>query len=118
MVDHVASIQDGYNSKNREELPFPPSHSMVTRVTEEAQSVVVAACHRQTPSVGSVGHAAGTCKPCAWNWKSSGCGKGGACTFCHMCDEDALRKKRREKLERQKEGKRASRAQMMLHMAE
>mmetsp|Transcript_51822 Transcript_51822/g.149437 ORF Transcript_51822/g.149437 Transcript_51822/m.149437 type:complete len:554 (-) Transcript_51822:142-1803(-) len=52
------------------------------------------------PSRGSVGHATGTCKACAHNWKPGGCAKGYDCTFCHACDEDDFKRRRKEKLSR------------------
>lgn len=42
-------------------------------------------------SQGAQGHGNGDCHPCAWNWKASGCRKGTECTFCHMCDEEAFK---------------------------
>lgn len=54
------------------------------------------------PSVGSVGHAAEKCKPCAHIWKPNGCDKGHFCTFCHLCDEEDFKRKRKEKLSRLK----------------
>lgn len=45
-------------------------------------------------SAGSVGHAEGTCKPCAFVHRK-GCDKGSACSFCHLCDSsEALRRKK------------------------
>jgi hypothetical protein len=41
-------------------------------------------------SAGSVGHFNGTCKPCAWFWKSTSCNKGIDCEYCHLCDEAAM----------------------------
>mmetsp|Transcript_29967 Transcript_29967/g.69715 ORF Transcript_29967/g.69715 Transcript_29967/m.69715 type:complete len:295 (-) Transcript_29967:241-1125(-) len=38
-----------------------------------------------TWSVGSELHESGTCRPCAWYWKSVGCTSGFACQFCHLC---------------------------------
>jgi len=35
------------------------------------------------PTVGSVGHWLGTCKPCAFAFK--GCQNGAQCPFCHLC---------------------------------
>lgn len=37
------------------------------------------------PSFGSAGHAAGTCRPCAWFWKPQGCNNGQLCCHCHLC---------------------------------
>eukprot|EP00928_Gymnodinium_smaydae_P085538 TRINITY_DN69020_c0_g1_i1.p1 TRINITY_DN69020_c0_g1~~TRINITY_DN69020_c0_g1_i1.p1 ORF type:complete len:206 (+),score=29.69 TRINITY_DN69020_c0_g1_i1:40-618(+) len=49
------------------------------------------------PSVGSDGHALGTCRPCAHHSRK-GCFKGEACTFCHLCTfDDILRYKERKK---------------------
>mmetsp|Transcript_55012 Transcript_55012/g.123540 ORF Transcript_55012/g.123540 Transcript_55012/m.123540 type:complete len:183 (+) Transcript_55012:2244-2792(+) len=35
------------------------------------------------PSMGSIGHAAGACKPCLFSYKA-GCTKGKRCLFCHI----------------------------------
>lgn len=45
-------------------------------------------------SVGSAGHEAGTCKPCAWIHRPEGCSKGKSCEFCHMCDKGAMKRKK------------------------
>jgi len=58
------------------------------------------------PTVGSVLHAAGGCKPCAFV-HTKGCNSGEGCLFCHLCDPDA--KKRRQK-DRWEEKRRAWRA--------
>merc|ERR1712139_458681 len=39
------------------------------------------------PSVGSMNHRFGTCKPCGFIHKQGGCGNGAKCSFCHLCDE-------------------------------
>jgi len=46
------------------------------------------------PTVGSLNHRFGTCRPCAFLHKQ-GCGNGVNCQFCHLCD--AGEKKRRQK---------------------
>lgn len=38
-------------------------------------------------SLGSRGHSAGTCRPCAFVRSASGCKLGVACDFCHVVDE-------------------------------
>jgi len=50
---------------------------------------------RSVPSLGSAGHADGKCRPCAHNWRSTGCAKGADCSFCHVCDEEDFRAFRR-----------------------
>jgi len=49
------------------------------------------------PSVGSQGHHQGTCKPCAFFWTEEGCKNGSACSFCHLCEQGAKKKRQREK---------------------
>jgi hypothetical protein len=49
----------------------------------------------QVPTMGSVGHGLGNCKPCAFAWKAPGCGNGMDCPFCHICGPGE--KKRRSK---------------------
>jgi len=44
-------------------------------------------------SEGARNHHLGDCRPCAWNYKESGCCNGAACTFCHLCPQSALRAK-------------------------
>lgn len=51
-----------------------------------------------TPSVGSVLHEAGDCRPCAWYWKPSGCENMSACIFCHMCPEGEVKNRKKSKL--------------------
>jgi len=46
------------------------------------------------PSAGSVSHALGTCKPCAFV-HTKGCRSGAGCKFCHLC-EDGSRKQRKK----------------------
>lgn len=48
-------------------------------------------------SVGSLGHATGDCKPCAWFHKPGGCANAYNCTFCHLCKEGELKKRKKEK---------------------
>jgi len=40
----------------------------------------------------------GSCKPCAWNWKPSGCSKGKLCKFCHTCDADQIKRKKKQRI--------------------
>lgn len=51
------------------------------------------------PTVGSLTHGSGTCKPCAFV-HSKGCSTGVSCQFCHLCSKDE--RKRRKKEERKK----------------
>lgn len=44
------------------------------------------------PSKGSSGHAAGTCRPCAWFHKPGGCRNSQGCSHCHLCPANARKK--------------------------
>jgi len=50
-----------------------------------------------TPSFGSSAHIAGTCKPCAWFWKPSGCQNYDNCAYCHICSEGELKARKKSK---------------------
>ena len=59
---------------------------------------------RQTPpsttaamSTGSMLHAVGRCRPCAWFWKTAGCLNGQDCARCHLCPEGELKVRRKAK---------------------
>jgi len=52
----------------------------------------------ELPSVGSAGHSAGCCKPCAF-FHTQGCTSGLSCQFCHLCDADERKRRRRAKYE-------------------
>jgi len=53
------------------------------------------------PSVGSVGHAKGRCKPCAFLY-TKGCGNGANCSFCHLCEDGEKKTRRKAKIETKK----------------
>ena len=52
----------------------------------------------EVPNIGSVMHAAGECKPCAWFWKSRGCTNGVDCDYCHLCPSGALKERKKAKV--------------------
>jgi len=64
---------------------------------------------RVSTSAGAAGHHEGVCKPCAWNWKAAGCSKGKDCDFCHLCEEDSFKQRRREKVARLRSEEKAAR---------
>lgn len=51
----------------------------------------------ELPSIGSLGHDTGDCKPCAF-FNTKGCGNEKSCKFCHLCDPGE--KKRRLKIKK------------------
>lgn len=50
-----------------------------------------------TPSHGSVLHVEGSCRPCAWFWKPSGCKNGQNCGHCHLCPSSEIKSRKRAK---------------------
>mmetsp|Transcript_36686 Transcript_36686/g.67255 ORF Transcript_36686/g.67255 Transcript_36686/m.67255 type:complete len:197 (-) Transcript_36686:308-898(-) len=49
------------------------------------------------PSLGSLGHDDGLCKPCAYNNKPQGCRLGSACRFCHLCPPREVQRRKQVK---------------------
>ncbi|CAE8642070.1 unnamed protein product, partial [Polarella glacialis] len=49
------------------------------------------------PSEGSAAHGSGTCRPCVWFWKPSGCQNAYDCKYCHICDESELKSRKKSK---------------------
>jgi len=50
------------------------------------------------PSLGSLAHEQGRCKPCAF-FRTKGCEIGPTCSFCHLCGPDERKRRRKEKVE-------------------
>jgi len=65
----------------------------------------LAQANAKPPSLGSLMHGTGMCKPCAWFWKPGGCQNGADCLHCHMCPSGAVKARRKAKLEAMKEVK-------------
>lgn len=57
------------------------------------------------PNPGSVGHHLGECDPCAF-FNSGRCDKGERCTFCHLCDPEERKRRRKEKVEKKRQARR------------
>lgn len=49
-------------------------------------------------SRGSVLHGSGSCQPCAWLWKASGCLNGAECLRCHDCPEGESKVRKKSKI--------------------
>lgn len=49
------------------------------------------------PSVGSEAHGTTNCRPCAWFWKGSGCANGKDCRHCHLCPQDEIKSRKKNK---------------------
>eukprot|EP00403_Amphidinium_massartii_P016928 CAMPEP_0178410634 /NCGR_PEP_ID=MMETSP0689_2-20121128/21084_1 /TAXON_ID=160604 /ORGANISM="Amphidinium massartii, Strain CS-259" /LENGTH=361 /DNA_ID=CAMNT_0020031823 /DNA_START=97 /DNA_END=1182 /DNA_ORIENTATION=+ len=80
---------------------------------DEALKLPVSDDGAPLPSLGSADHALGVCKPCAF-FHRKGCEKGPQCTFCHLCDEDEVKKRKREKKDKMREMKRLAQEEAAL----
>jgi len=49
----------------------------------------------EMPTVGSVQHDSGRCKPCAFIWKEVGCNSGVNCLYCHICGPNERRRRKK-----------------------
>lgn len=58
----------------------------------------------ELPSLGSLGHSVGDCRPCAF-LHTKGCSSGPACKFCHLCGPGERKRRLREKREKMQQEK-------------
>jgi len=49
------------------------------------------------PSIGSLRHSRGQCKPCVWHWTARGCQHGKGCAFCHLCPDGEVKRRKEQK---------------------
>jgi hypothetical protein len=49
------------------------------------------------PSKGSALHSVGQCVACAWFWKPQGCQNDTECSYCHLCPQGEIRRRRKMK---------------------
>lgn len=70
----------------------------------------------ELPSVGSQGHAAGQCKPCAFLY-TKGCENGVSCQFCHLCEDGERQRRRKAKLEAQRTVRKAKQEKLAAALA-
>lgn len=107
---HIENIMSSYRHASKSGLDGPGSQISNSPIGvllgNEGVFLHEEAVDPKEMSVGSAGHSAGTCKPCAWNRQASGCFKGSACEFCHMCDEGAVKRKKKARTSRMKANRR------------
>jgi hypothetical protein len=59
----------------------------------------------EMPTIGSMEHFIGNCKPCAFFHKR-GCSNGVQCSFCHLCDSSEKKRRQKEKVQQLREMRR------------
>jgi len=82
---------------HRNSVVFEDAMAVKVRIDEFGVKVEEHTFVQPEWSAGSVGHTTGDCKPCAWFWKGGACMRGTTCTFCHVCGEGEMRRRKREK---------------------
>jgi len=91
--------------------------SALSRRAEQAQQLVetFGLGSPELPTIGSVAHTFGKCKPCAFVYKK-GCSNGTGCEFCHLCEPGEKRRRLQELLEKRRRRKeqRSQREQLAL----
>lgn len=83
----------------RELLSFPPPEPLPRPLLDALhprEQDHLAIDGTRWPSIGSQDHYQGSCKPCAF-FHRKGCGSGGECRFCHLCDSGEKKKRMKEK---------------------
>jgi len=82
-------------------LPPPPSPACGLLDTLLIDRLVIPpppGLERCLPSIGSIQHGTGRCKPCGWFWKEAGCSNGSECCHCHLCPRGEFHARRQAKL--------------------
>lgn len=95
----VAHRQQAHAQQHGDDMSNSQRSSMTDpTVDPELAASLAAANAGEVPSVGSFGHAEGTCKPCAFLY-TKGCENGINCPFCHLCEPGEKKKRRKAKME-------------------
>eukprot|EP00928_Gymnodinium_smaydae_P017915 TRINITY_DN16835_c0_g4_i1.p1 TRINITY_DN16835_c0_g4~~TRINITY_DN16835_c0_g4_i1.p1 ORF type:complete len:525 (+),score=89.02 TRINITY_DN16835_c0_g4_i1:37-1575(+) len=105
--DSVALLHE--RSSGASSCPAGTIGGLTLQVVEEDISPEPEVGSPECPTVGSAGHDAGTCKPCAFLY-TKGCTSGINCKFCHLCGpgEKKRRAKELKQLRRQLESEKQS----------
>lgn len=88
--------------KNQTESRKPRVANTGSRRVPMTPAMVAALGTPMLPTVGSAGHFYKKCKPCAFAWKDGGCQGGVECMFCHLCDSDEKKRRRKTKLDQRR----------------
>lgn len=74
---------------------------------EQVKSDDLDETHQEVLSLGSMKHELGSCLPCAWFWKPSGCHHGLNCNRCHVCPPGELKIRKKAKILKLREAAKA-----------
>jgi len=92
-----------------ETLPEREAEASMPLISDPPVDSVAAASAQgiSFPTVGSIAHFDGSCKPCAF-FHTKGCMQGPSCEFCHLCDASERKKRRKEKIAMMREQRAAA----------
>jgi len=95
----VLSLADSLSPQRKAAQAKLADADMITaKAVPPPPPMAVAPGSAELPSIGSAGHATGRCKPCAF-FHAAGCENGPSCAFCHLCESDERKRRRKEKLQ-------------------
>jgi len=101
----TASRQKTQNDEVNDMVSTTPSHTLTRAIVAKDMEP----CYIEVPSLtkatlptsfGSIVHASGQCRPCAWVHKDQ-CRNGTNCNYCHLCPPGELKRRKRKKWEAQ-----------------
>eukprot|EP00931_Biecheleriopsis_adriatica_P124761 TRINITY_DN9994_c0_g1_i1.p1 TRINITY_DN9994_c0_g1~~TRINITY_DN9994_c0_g1_i1.p1 ORF type:complete len:353 (-),score=89.19 TRINITY_DN9994_c0_g1_i1:114-1172(-) len=92
----MAAVHISPAAESQPGVPYMMQVAHISLATEAQPGLLADSSLEGLPSVGSAGHAAGNCKPCAF-FHTKGCGSGASCSFCHLCGPGEKKRRQKEK---------------------
>lgn len=86
---------------SRHEAAMPTSVVKLSELLPEPLAPQQRLGSADVPTLGSLSHFAGECKPCAFLY-TKGCSNGVECPFCHLCPPGEKKRRQKEKKDRLK----------------
>lgn len=87
----------GSQVEDQTEEPLKEADTPPVICLAAALSFTGSSTKKPTYSMGSEGHGARECHPCAFYWKDKGCSSGADCNFCHLCNQGEKKRRQKEK---------------------
>lgn len=92
--DNVSECSTADTQTSSTDTPCPLEHKASDAKVVMLQDLIQP---EPLPSVGSVGHSRGLCRPCGFVHHKDGCQMGSSCNFCHLCPRGAIEYQRKMK---------------------
>jgi len=102
MPTMVVPTQLDERSTTASQSPRGAVAQVVTRTSlaasnDQDSNLSICQASPELPSLGSLGHYYGLCRPCGFLHSRSGCDAGASCTFCHLCPPGTIQLQRKMK---------------------